>query len=187
MGVGYFLAQCIRRKPKLPKVAIILGWVIATSVALCCLYGIHDYQIGEDNWSKFTRGTYNNLSRIGWALAVSWVIVANHLGWGGLIATFMDHPIWQPLGKLSYCAYIVHYFVIRYYVYRVIPVVVLSYLLAFIWSCLFEIPTANLEKLLIATLIPQKKTQTLRSNPVTAQSPDKEIDKNDNQTSNMKF
>lgn len=33
--------------------------------------------------SEFVRSTYNNFSRIGWALAVSWVIVANHLGWGG--------------------------------------------------------------------------------------------------------
>ncbi|KAJ1360230.1 hypothetical protein KIN20_019156 [Parelaphostrongylus tenuis] len=153
---------------------------------------------------KLVRGTYNNFSRIGWALAVSWVIVANHLGWGGLIAKFMDHPLWQPLGRLSYCAYIVHLFVIYYvfdlddrpfnlismwqaYVYRAIPVVVLSYCLAFIWSCLFEIPTSILEKMLIATLTSHEEGQPMRSKPVYALSPDKRIRKNGDHIADMKF
>ncbi|KAJ1359043.1 hypothetical protein KIN20_017656 [Parelaphostrongylus tenuis] len=116
----------------------------------------------------------------------------------------MDHTLWQPLGKLSYCAYIVHSLVIRYvfnlndrlfnlismwqaYVFRVIPVVVLSYLLASVWSCLFEISTANLEKILIATLIPQKKVQLLHSKPVSACNPDKEIEKDSKQIQSMEF
>ncbi|KIH45767.1 hypothetical protein ANCDUO_24188, partial [Ancylostoma duodenale] len=123
---------------------------------------------------EFVRSSYNNFSRIGWALAVSWVIVANHLGWGGPIATFMDHPLWKPLGRLSYCGYIVHFFIIHYvfdlddrpshyvsiwqtYIYRVIPVVVLSYIFAFIWSCLFEVPVVKLEKMLIESISPPKK------------------------------
>ncbi|KAJ1347283.1 hypothetical protein KIN20_002308 [Parelaphostrongylus tenuis] len=203
LGIGYFLAQCKTKKPKLPMIAIVLGWIAAVLVALCCLYGIHDYQTGHDKWSKFKRATYNNFSRIGWSMAVSWVVVANHLGWGGLIATFMDHPIWQPLGKMSYCAYIVHYFVIRYvfnlddrpfnfislwqmYVYRTIPVIVLSYFLAFIWSCMIEIPTTKLEKLLMAALIPQKKVQPMHSKPVSACNPDNEKE-SDDQIQNLKF
>ncbi|KAK6048313.1 hypothetical protein COOONC_14182 [Cooperia oncophora] len=127
-------------------------------------------------FSKSVRGTYNNFSRIGWSLAVSWVIVANHLGWGGPIATFMDHPLWQPLGRLSYCAYITHYYIIQYvfnlddrpthyvsiwqsYVYRTIPIVALSYLTAFFWSCLFEVPTTKLEKMLFEPLTSRRPTQ----------------------------
>ncbi|VDM70448.1 unnamed protein product [Strongylus vulgaris] len=120
--------------------------------------------------STAVSGTYNNFSRIGWALAVSWVIVANHLGWGGIIADFMDHPMWQPLGRLSYCGYIIHFFMIRYfynlddrpahfvsiwrtYVFAAIPVVVASYVCAFFWSCLFEVPIVKLEKMLTANLM----------------------------------
>ncbi|RCN29607.1 hypothetical protein ANCCAN_24630, partial [Ancylostoma caninum] len=133
----------------------------------------------EHHFSQFTRATYNNFSRIGWSIAVSWVIVANHLGWGGPIATFMEHPLWQPLGRLSYCAYIVHSFVIHYvfnlddrpahyvsiwqtYIYRVIPVVVLSYFFAFVWSCLFEVSSIKLEKLLIGGLVPNRKPRTIK-------------------------
>ncbi|KHJ92927.1 acyltransferase [Oesophagostomum dentatum] len=162
IAVGYLLAR--GKKPRIHWLTASSAWALATAVAVASLYGPHGYIKGDDNWSEFTRGTYNNFSRIGWALAVSWVIVANHLGWGGPVATFMDHPLWKPLGRLSYCAYIVHYFVIHYvfnlddrpahyvsiwqtYVYRVIPVVALSYTLAFIWSCLFESPIIKLEKI----------------------------------------
>lgn len=33
----------------------------------------------------------------------------------GPIANFMNHPIWQPLGRLSYSAYIVHLMVVNYF------------------------------------------------------------------------
>ncbi|ETN70624.1 hypothetical protein NECAME_14648, partial [Necator americanus] len=152
------------------------AWAIATAVALACLFGPYHYIKGDDNWSEFTRASYNNFSRIGWSLAVSWVIIANHLGWGGPVATFMDHPLWKPLGRLSYCGYIVHFFVITYifniddrpyhyvsiwgtYVYRVIPVVVMSYGFAFVWSCLFEVPIVKLEKILIENIMPAKKDE----------------------------
>uniref|UniRef100_A0A7I4XXS6 NRF domain-containing protein n=1 Tax=Haemonchus contortus TaxID=6289 RepID=A0A7I4XXS6_HAECO len=175
IGVGYLLARLKGRKPKISWVLVTVAWMVATGVALLTVYGPHEYIMGADNWSKFVRATYNNFSRIGWSLAVSWVIVANHLGWGGPIATFMDHPLWQPLGRLSYCAYIVHYFIIQYvfnlddrpthyvsiwqsYVYRAIPIVVLSYIMAFIWSCLFEVSTTKLEKMLFEGLIPETRT-----------------------------
>ncbi|ETN71730.1 hypothetical protein NECAME_19203, partial [Necator americanus] len=71
---------------------VISSWLAATAVALLSLYGPHDYMKGDNNWNKMVRGTYNNFSRIGWSLAVSWVIVANHLGWGGY-KRMVDHVI----------------------------------------------------------------------------------------------
>ncbi|EPB76835.1 acyltransferase [Ancylostoma ceylanicum] len=113
LGVGYLLTM--GRKPKLHWSVISSSWAIAAAVALASLYGPHRYIKGDDNWSEFIRSTYNNFSRIGWALAVSW------------------------------------------YIYRVIPVVVLSYIFAFIWSCLFEVPVVKLEKMLIESISPAKK------------------------------
>ncbi|WKX89439.1 hypothetical protein Q1695_008808 [Nippostrongylus brasiliensis] len=174
IGVGYILANAKGKKPRLHWMIIVAIWLVATAVGVASVYTPHEYIKGDDNWSKFVRATYNNFSRIGWALAVSWVIAANHLGWGGPIAPFMDHALWQPLGRLSYCAYIVHFYVIMYvfnlddqpmhfvslwdsYVYRAIPVIVLSYAFALVWSCLFEVPTAKLEKMLIAAILPTKE------------------------------
>ncbi|CAJ0591401.1 unnamed protein product [Cylicocyclus nassatus] len=171
IGVGYLLATA--KKPKIHLLTALFLWTIAVGVALLCLYGPHNYIEGVDDWSELLRASYNNFSKVGWSLAVSWVIVANHYGWGGPVATFMDHPLWKPLGRLSYCGYIVHYFVIQYvfnlddrpahyvsiweaYVYRVIPVVVLSYIFAFFWSCLFESSIIKLEKVLLSKAVLSK-------------------------------
>ncbi|VDM78442.1 unnamed protein product [Strongylus vulgaris] len=180
IAVGYFLAS--GKKPRLTRMVQTSLWIVATAVALAALYGPHRYIKGADDWSEAIRGTYNNFSRVGWALAVSWVIVANHLGWGGIVAQFMENPLWQPLGRLSYCAYIVHFFVIRYifnlddrplhfvsvwhtYIYRVMPVVVVSYVLGFFWSCLFELPVAKLEKILTERFLPRKKMDDVGPKP----------------------
>ncbi|EPB76836.1 hypothetical protein ANCCEY_04048 [Ancylostoma ceylanicum] len=189
--VGYILVKFRDRRPKLNKIIIVVIWIAATAVGFACVYSPYRYIKGDHNWSKFTRATYNNFSRIGWSIAVSWVIVANHLGWGGPIATFMEHPLWQPLGRLSYCAYIVHSFVIHYvfnlddrpahyvsiwqtYVYRVIPVVVLSYFFAFVWSCLFEVSSIKLEKLLIGGIVPNRKPRSIKPEPNGEAVPAKE-------------
>nr|CDJ91683.1 Acyltransferase 3 domain containing protein [Haemonchus contortus] len=188
LGVGYFLARNRGRRLRLHRVIIVAIWMIATIVSLLSVFGPHDYIKGDQEWSKFVRGTYNNFARIAWSFAVSWVIVANTFGWGGPIAAFMDHPLWQPLGRLSYCAYIVHSYVILYvfnlddrpthyvsiwqtYVHRIIPVVVLSYLGAFIWSCLFEVPIAMLDKMLMEGMTPKSKSRPSEAVPTPARSP----------------
>ncbi|PIC29848.1 hypothetical protein B9Z55_021295 [Caenorhabditis nigoni] len=130
------------------------------------------YHLPADQFGKgdFEKATYYNFSRFLWSIAVSWVIVANHMGWGGPINNFMSHPIWQPLGRLSYCAYIVHFFLIPFYenlndspmhyystfqiwIYYAVPITILAYVFAFFWSCLFEIPTLKLEKMLIEVIL----------------------------------
>ncbi|CAJ0606010.1 unnamed protein product [Cylicocyclus nassatus] len=174
IAVGYFLAS--GKKPKLNNLSVVSLWVLAAATALASLYGPHQYIKGENYWSTVVSGTYNNFSRFGWSLAVSWVIIANHLGWGGIIAEFMDHPMWQPLGKLSYSGYIVHFFFITYilnlddrpshfvsiwrsYIYAGIPTVVVSYVFAFFWSCLFEVPIINKQE----RKLRRKKKALLRS------------------------
>ncbi|EGT30752.1 hypothetical protein CAEBREN_30793 [Caenorhabditis brenneri] len=111
---GYLLAVYGNRKIRLNWALSICGWIIAFLIARACLFSSYDYDNGS-KWSKFSRGTYYNFDRLGWAFFVCWVVGANHMGWGGPINNFMSHPIWQPFGRLSYCAYIVHWMVLYYY------------------------------------------------------------------------
>ncbi|KAF1753154.1 hypothetical protein GCK72_019710 [Caenorhabditis remanei] len=167
--VGYFLATYGKRKVRLNWALSITGWLIAFGIAMMCIFSSYDYDRGI-LWSIFIRASYYNFSRIGWAIAVSWVIVANHMGWGGPIENFMSHPSWQPLGRLSYCAYIVHYVILYFYLsiggvsihfyssfqifmYYSVPTALLTYIFAFFWSCFFEIPFSKLEKILIEAII----------------------------------
>ncbi|CAI2352856.1 unnamed protein product [Caenorhabditis sp. 36 PRJEB53466] len=167
--VGYCLATYGKRKVRLNWALAVTGWIIAFGIAAACLFSTNDYDKGA-HWSDFEKATYYNFSRLGWAIAVSWVIVANHMGWGGPIDAFMSHPMWQPFGRLSYCAYIVHFFLISAYVnigdspvhyystfqvwiYYAVPITFLAYIFAFFWSCLFEVPTLKLEKMLLEAVM----------------------------------
>ncbi|EFO99875.1 hypothetical protein CRE_18777 [Caenorhabditis remanei] len=168
---GYLLATYGNRKIRLNWALSVGGWIVAFVIAGGCLFSTYDYDKGA-HWSTFTRATFYNFHRLGWGVFVCWVVGANHMGWGGPINNFMSHPIWQPFGRLSYCAYIVHWMVLFYYlnvggvvvhyssawevvsgtikifekkiefqfIYIAIPATLLSYVLAFFWSCLFEVP-----------------------------------------------
>ncbi|ULT92004.1 hypothetical protein L3Y34_009594 [Caenorhabditis briggsae] len=167
--VGYGLTNFGKRRIRLNWYLAIIGWLIALGIAIACLFSTNDYDKGAV-WTDFEKATYYNFSRFLWSIAVSWVIVANHMGWGGPINNFMSHPIWQPLGRLSYCAYIVHFFLIPFYenldvspmhyystfqiwIYYAVPITIIAYIFAFFWSCLFEISTLKLEKMLIEAIL----------------------------------
>ncbi|UMM37753.1 hypothetical protein L5515_009421 [Caenorhabditis briggsae] len=167
--VGYLLATFGKRRIRLNWALSCTGWLIAFGLAVMCFFSTYDYD-KRIYWSVFIRASYYNFSRIAWSIAVSWVIIANHMGWGGPIDNFMSHPIWQPFGRLSYCAYIVHFVVLYLYLsigdasihfyssfqifmYYSVPTTLLSYIFAFFWSCFFEIPLLKLEKMLIELLL----------------------------------
>lgn len=54
-------------------------------------------------------GLYDIFSRITWAIALCYVIFACIHGYGGPINWFLGHPLWQPLSRLSYSIYLVHF------------------------------------------------------------------------------
>ncbi|ULT91990.1 hypothetical protein L3Y34_009582 [Caenorhabditis briggsae] len=171
--VGYFLAKFGSQKVKIPWILAIFGWILAFGLGIACMFCTYDYDKGV-KWSIFARATYYNFSRIAWSFFVSWVIIANHMGWGGPIDNFMSHTIWQPLGRLSYCVYIVHFFTLfwflnisdhsihfystfQVFIYYAVPACLLSYIFAFFWSSLFEIPILKLEKMMIEGLMGRTK------------------------------
>uniref|UniRef100_A0A1I7UWQ8 NRF domain-containing protein n=1 Tax=Caenorhabditis tropicalis TaxID=1561998 RepID=A0A1I7UWQ8_9PELO len=166
---GYVIATYGKRQIRLNWAISVVLWIVAFGIGFACLFSNYDYDKGS-YWSPFAKATFYNFSRLGWAIAVAWVIIANHFGWGGPINSFMSHPIWQPFGRLSYCAYIVHWMVLYYFLnvgdrpiqyYNVwqvycnyaIPATVLSYIAAFFWSCLLEVSTLKLEKMLIEAIL----------------------------------
>ncbi|KAF1752472.1 hypothetical protein GCK72_019027 [Caenorhabditis remanei] len=156
---GYLLAVYGNRKLRLNRIFCFCAWIIAFIIAGFCLFANYDYDRGV-HWSIFSRASFYNFHRIGWAFFICWVVGANHMGWSGPINNFMSHPIWQPLGRLSYCAYIVH-LVVLYYFLNVGGV--LHYYSA--WEvCRITIAMiSRLEKMLIQFLIGENRTSTSES------------------------
>lgn len=66
----------------------------------------------ENHSTALETSLYTSLSRVGWAAALSYVIYACVHGYGGPVNWFLSLSIWQPLSRLSYAIYIVHFPVI---------------------------------------------------------------------------
>ena len=58
---------------------------------------------------------YHSFSKPIWALGLGFIIFSCNTSNGGFVTKLLSLSFWKPLSRLSYCAYLIHYSVIRYY------------------------------------------------------------------------
>ncbi|KAL5012556.1 hypothetical protein ScPMuIL_011107 [Solemya velum] len=155
MGVftGYVLYkyQC---RPRLKRVYVVLGWILATVCCLSVLYGLYPEMNGHPLTPEVA-AVYNALARTAWGVGISWLIFACASGYGGFVNDLLSWEGFVPLSRLTYCAYLVHPIVIATgsysqrtssYVtevdlsYNFVANVILTYGCAFLTSLVFEAP-----------------------------------------------
>lgn len=54
-------------------------------------------------------GLYSASYHTFWSVSLCYIIFACYRNSGGVINWFLSHPFWQPLSRLSYAIYVVHY------------------------------------------------------------------------------
>ncbi|KHN79317.1 Nose resistant to fluoxetine protein 6 [Toxocara canis] len=166
---GYFLFKTKDKKLWMTWWLAVLLWLASAAIGVGCVFSLYDY-VNGDPLNTAERASYYNWSRIGWAIGLAWVVTACERGWAGPIKSFMELGLWAPLSRLTYCGYLVHYFIIvsllslsrqpMHFVnmsailfLQSFPVIVITFAVAFLWSCAFEIPSGKLEKMLISALL----------------------------------
>ncbi|GMR45000.1 hypothetical protein PMAYCL1PPCAC_15195, partial [Pristionchus mayeri] len=174
---GYFIVQAhnCAIKTNIPKTREIIGyWFISTSFALIVIFAVYNYARGHSEWGVAERALYLSFARIGWSVAVAWVVLACVFDWAGPVKPLLEHPLWYPLGRLSYGAFLGHLFILHFifnlgdrpphfvslvhtYLTVTVPIVFLSYAIAYVWSCLVEIPFAKLEVIIVGLLMNPKR------------------------------
>ncbi|XP_071944600.1 nose resistant to fluoxetine protein 6-like [Antedon mediterranea] len=162
VSLGYILYKIDKKKLRIPKVAILLGWCAAIATGLAVVYGLWNSHKGEQ-LPQASAVVYNTLSRFAWSVAVAWVIFACVTGYGGFVNNLLSWGVWSPLARLSFGAYLFHPIVIyaviltwKTEMHLTIPNlstfyisnIVLSYAAAFVMSILVEGPFASMEKLM---------------------------------------
>ncbi|KAH8343235.1 hypothetical protein KR059_007266 [Drosophila kikkawai] len=165
---GYFLHVNRGRSFKLSRAAVLLGWLVSLALLFTCLFALFPYAKHQETPSTLEEAFYLTLTRIAWPLGLCWLVFACMQGYGGLANSFLSSPLWQPLSRLSYSAYIFHMFIeslnaglTRTNTYFSDYQVMLRFwgdfaftvLLAFAAYILIEAPFGNLEGL----LLPAKK------------------------------
>ncbi|KAH8295942.1 hypothetical protein KR018_006478, partial [Drosophila ironensis] len=163
---GYFLHLNRGREFKLPLLAVLLGWLLGLALLFTCMfstYGVTSLPIVEE-------ASYLTLTRIAWPLGLCWVVFACMHGYGSLANSFLSSPLWQPMSKLSYAAYIYHMFIeslnggrTRNTTYFSDYQVMLTFwadfgftmLLAYLMHILIEAPFANIENIIFFSKKPK--------------------------------
>ncbi|XP_035216417.1 nose resistant to fluoxetine protein 6-like isoform X2 [Stegodyphus dumicola] len=160
--IGVFLAYILYQKGekgKCIKLGVqILGWCLATSCALCVIYGL--YHVPQNS---ILFHFYNALSRSAFSISVAWVIYCCVTGYGGIVNSVLSYNAWIPLSRVTYCVYLFHPTVMSwFFLSQKVPVyfthanmvvyylafLFISYGIGFLISVTFEAPIINLEKLL---------------------------------------
>ncbi|XP_045192777.2 O-acyltransferase like protein-like [Mercenaria mercenaria] len=158
---GYVLYKC-KCRFRIPVMINLACWLLCIGAVCSIVYG----PFTKDDEHIFTAEqstAYNTLFRTGWGVAICWIVFACATGYGGWINELLSWSPFVPLGRLTYCAYLLHPFVMAYYyetspkpvyfsdygiIYLFLGNLVLSYGAAFMVSLFFESPMMGLEKAL---------------------------------------
>ncbi|XP_024943961.1 nose resistant to fluoxetine protein 6 isoform X2 [Cephus cinctus] len=153
MAAGWFLFK-INCKINMNKAIIVSGWTLSIATMLSIVYGLYGNMFGPTLSVMYTA-----LSHSGWALCVSWVLIACVTGNGGIVNTFLSWKYIYPISRLTYCAYLVHPALMRAMILRgessfhltrglvailFFGVTVSSYAVSLVLSLLFEAPMVSL-------------------------------------------
>ncbi|XP_020810599.1 nose resistant to fluoxetine protein 6-like [Drosophila serrata] len=109
---GYFLHLNRGKKFELNRLVVWGGWFLSLAMIFTSIFAL--YPAGK--WSAPALSTveeslYYTLTRVGWPLALCWIVFACMQGYGSLANSLLSSPLWQPLSRLSYSIFIWHMFV----------------------------------------------------------------------------
>ncbi|XP_068154784.1 nose resistant to fluoxetine protein 6-like [Drosophila tropicalis] len=107
---GYFLHVNRGKSFKLNGIVVWLLWLTSVGLLFACILGLYGFTKTASSVPYLSEAFYLSLTRIAWPLALCWIVFACIQGYGGLANSFLSSPLWQPLSKISYCAYIFHMF-----------------------------------------------------------------------------
>ncbi|XP_044594751.1 nose resistant to fluoxetine protein 6-like isoform X2 [Cotesia glomerata] len=99
---GYILTK-LKGKLILKRKILCLFWIIGSMCNILTLFGLYGRHL-----SIATTAIYVAVSRITWAIGISWLLIACQTNNAGFINKLLSFKIWIPLSRLTYCAYLLN-------------------------------------------------------------------------------
>ena len=162
--LGYIMFRLRGKKVKLSKLQVAGGWLACTAIAAAILFGIPSWFDPLNEVPVVPGVIYASFHRFGWGLSICWIIFACVYGYGGYVDRFLSWSPLIPLGRLTFCTYLVslHLQMIYHLTFRqpayysrysmtayFFNHAVLSLIAGFVCTLLFESPFLQLEKILL--------------------------------------
>ncbi|XP_055915376.1 O-acyltransferase like protein-like [Eupeodes corollae] len=112
-GFGYFMHKNRQSQFNISKIVQIVCWFTSFFTLVAIIMGPYFSIHANGKGTVFEATMYEGLKRVSWALAHAWITFACFYGFGGIVDVFLSHPLWQPLGRLSYAMYMMHMPILR--------------------------------------------------------------------------
>lgn len=107
--LGYLLHNIKGKNVTLTRYFVVFGWSICCLSMFAIIFAAYPiYQVDIPS-TLLEISLQESLSRVTWSMCLAWIIFACVTGYGGPVDWFLSLPHWQPLSKLSYSLYIVHF------------------------------------------------------------------------------
>ncbi|XP_046663302.1 nose resistant to fluoxetine protein 6-like [Homalodisca vitripennis] len=105
-------------KIKLSKPQLLVGWTVAVLLILSTVLSTSIFDDPQYVHIPWLDSVYHVWSRQAVGLGVTWVILVCTIGSGGIIDKILSWKALIPLSRLTYCVYLLHFFVQQLQIYR---------------------------------------------------------------------
>ena len=162
--LGYIMFKLRGKKVEMSKLQVAAGWLGCTAAVLAILFGVTTWFDPGTEVPVVPSLFYASFHRFAWGLCINWIIFACVYGYGGYVNRFLSWSPLIPLGRLTFCTYLVslHLQMIYHLTFRqpayysrysmtayFFNHAVLSLFAGFVCTLLFESPFLQLEKILL--------------------------------------
>lgn len=115
MFTGYLITIYNNNQSQLnlTKLLNLMCWFISILITVVVVFGLYP-DISGNPISRSGHIIYQTFSRVGWSLALSYIIFACITSHGGIVNRILSWPIWVPLSRLTYSTFLVHCMFIIY-------------------------------------------------------------------------
>lgn len=94
------------------KLINLVAWLLSLSSMAAVVFGNHPLVQFDSKATPLVFGLYDSLSRVAWSIALCYITFACVKNYGGPVNWFLAHPLWQPISRVCYAIYLVHYHVL---------------------------------------------------------------------------
>uniref|UniRef100_A0A182PZR6 Nose resistant-to-fluoxetine protein N-terminal domain-containing protein n=1 Tax=Anopheles farauti TaxID=69004 RepID=A0A182PZR6_9DIPT len=158
--VGMITGYVLHRRPNAPRIVPplrLLLWTLSTGTLIALIFGVWNGELSV-LWTAW----YVSVGHTAWGLALMWITLSCCWGYSNFVNGLLSYRGFFPLSRLAYCTYLIHPVVMMatsfqleapMHLQHVIIITaffgnaVISFLIAFVMSLMFEAPVIKLLKL----------------------------------------
>ncbi|XP_055613144.1 O-acyltransferase like protein-like [Uranotaenia lowii] len=109
IAFGYFLFSTRTYQVKWPVWVLVLGSIIATAISAFVMFATYEIFRPRLTMDPVLDGFYEAFHRVAFVLGLMWLIFMCANGYGSLLNDILSWSFWQPVARLSYAMYLLHY------------------------------------------------------------------------------